>query len=132
MCVDLVKNREGGLPVLVGGGHLRLPQRPRHVPLPERPTSAGGEDKRPRPGVARAKLVTGEQERELPRDRHGASRAIGLCRPTVALPVDLPAEGQLGFIQVGKIDVRPFGLSEAAIRVVGLEPFQPSRRAANL
>jgi hypothetical protein len=51
--------------------------------------------------------VPAEDQRELPGDRHGASGAVGLGRPAVAVPVDLEAEHDLGVVYVINVDVAP-------------------------
>jgi hypothetical protein len=49
------------------------------------------------------------------------------------MPVDLPSELDFGLVEIGRrLACEIFGRSEESISVVGIDPFHPSRRAANL
>jgi len=51
--------------------------------------------------------VPREDKRQLPWKWHGSGGAVGLGRPPVALPVDLPSERDLGIVELVQTDVGP-------------------------
>jgi hypothetical protein len=104
--IDLVQDRERGAAMFVGGSLLSLPERPLDVPLSKGSGRASREDECIRRSVAGSKLVPSEEKCELPRDRHGSGRAVGLRGTPVALAINLPAERQLSVVDVFEADVR--------------------------
>ena len=55
----------------------------------------------------RGELLPRNDQRQLTRYRHGPGGAIGLGRPPIAVPVDLPREGDVGVVEVFEVYVRP-------------------------
>jgi hypothetical protein len=98
--VEFVQNREGRLPCYVACALLRLPERPRDIPLLQGSASAGREYEVGRRAMSRCELVPAEHACELRGDRHRPRRAIGLRRPPVAMPVNLPPELDLGLVEI--------------------------------
>jgi hypothetical protein len=107
VAVELVENREGRRAVVARGLGLGNPQRSHHVALPERPTGSRREDVILATGVPRPALVPGEHRRKLAWDRHRPRRAVGLGRLPIPLTIDLPADLDLGIVEVRDPHVSP-------------------------
>jgi hypothetical protein len=57
--------------------------------------------------MARLKLVTRHHQSQLPGNRDGPERAIGLSGAAVSVTVYLPTELDLRIIEIAESDVRP-------------------------
>ncbi len=105
--VGPVKKRKGRATVLIDGVPLSVPQRAADIALTKRPAGPGTEHEVVGLREPRGELVADHDQRQLSRDRHCPSGAIGLGRPALSLAINLPRELDLGIVKIVQLNVRP-------------------------